>query len=135
MNFFRVFLATVFLLCPLLAPADDVPSVFFITPHDGDVVKGEFTVQFGLAGMGVAPAGVNQANTGHHHLLIDLDILPALDTSLPANENILHFGGGQTQTTLSLPPGKHTLQLLLGDYLHVPINPPVMSEKITVTVE
>ena len=135
MTLIKTFLATALLLSPLMAVADQSPSVFFITPHDGDVVSGEFTVQFGLKGMGVAPAGVDKEHTGHHHLLIDLDTLPALDAPLPADDHILHFGGGQTQTTLSLPAGEHTLQLLLGDYAHVPMNPTVISEKITITVE
>ncbi len=135
MTLIKTFLATALLLSPLMAIADQSPSVFFITPHDGDVVSGEFTVQFGLKGMGVAPAGVDKEHTGHHHLLIDLDTLPALDAPLPADDHILHFGGGQTQTTLSLPAGEHTLQLLLGDYAHVPMNPTVISEKITITVE
>lgn len=135
MKFFKTFLATALLFSPLMVVADEQPSVFFISPADGDVISGEFTVQFGLAGMGVAPAGIDKENTGHHHLLIDLEVLPGLDAPLPANDNIRHFGGGQTQTTLSLPAGTHTLQLLLGDYAHVPINPPVMSQKITITVE
>ena len=109
-------------------------KVYFISPADGETVHGEVKVIFGLKGMGVAPAGVEVANTGHHHLLIDVDVLPALDGPLPATDNIRHFGGGQTETTLALPAGKHTLQLLLGNHLHIPHNPPVMSEKITITV-
>ena len=85
--------------------------------------------------MGVAPAGTVRENTGHHHLLIDLDTPPPMDQPLPANDHIRHFGGGQTETELSLPPGTHTLQLLLGDQSHVPHNPPVLSDKITVTVK
>jgi hypothetical protein len=109
-------------------------EVYFISPQDGDKVSGEVNVRFGLRGMGVAPAGVEAANTGHHHLLIDMDTLPPLDTPLPKSEQLRHFGGGQTETTLSLAPGEHTLQLLLGNYSHIPHNPPVMSEKITITV-
>lgn len=135
MKLLNAFLTTALLLSPLTVIADQQPSVFFITPANGDVISGEFTVQFGLKGMGVAPAGVDRDNTGHHHLLVDLESMPPLDAPLPANDNIRHFGGGQTQATLSLPPGTHTLQLLLGDYAHVPMNPPVMSEKITITVE
>jgi len=94
------------------------------------------TVRFGLKGMGVAPAGVQFDNTGHHHLLIDTDLPADLTQPLPVVENkILHFGKGQTETTLTLAPGKHTLQLVLGDYLHTPFNPPVVSKKITITVE
>ena len=109
-------------------------EVYFVTPHDGDKVSGEFTVSFGLRGMGVAPAGVEKDNTGHHHLLINVDSLPPLDAPLPSTDQVRHFGGGQTETTLSLPAGKHTLQLLLGNYSHIPHNPPVMSEKITIIV-
>ena len=110
-------------------------QVYIITPKDGDVVDTTFTVKFGLKGMGVAPAGVMQEHTGHHHLLIDLDELPDLSKPLPANDNIRHFGGGQTETTLTLKPGKHTLQLLLGNYAHIPQDNPVMSDKITIEVK
>ena len=110
-------------------------ELYFISPQDGDRVSGELIIRFGLRGMGVAPAGVDAANTGHHHLLIDVDTLPPMDAPLPKTGQVRHFGGGQTETTLSLEPGQHTLQLLLGNYSHVPHNPPVISEKITVTVE
>jgi hypothetical protein len=109
-------------------------EVYIISPQDGDTLNGEITVRFGLRGMGVAPAGVEVANTGHHHLLIDMDTLPPLDMPLPKSDQLRHFGGGQTETTLGLEPGTHTLQLLLGNYSHVPHNPPVISEKITITV-
>ncbi|MEM6435108.1 MAG: DUF4399 domain-containing protein [Cyanobacteria bacterium P01_D01_bin.115] len=109
--------------------------VYLITPQDGDVVSSPFTVKFGLSGMGVAPAGVEKLGTGHHHLLIDLAELPDLDTSLQATDQIRHFGGGQTETIISLPPGEHTLQLLLANYIHVPYNPPVVSEPVTIMVE
>ena len=109
-------------------------EVYIVSPRDGDTVNGEITVRFGLRGMGVAPAGMEVANTGHHHLLIDMDTLPPLDMPLPKTDQLRHFGGGQTETTLELEPGTHTLQLLLGNYSHVPHNPPVMSEKITITV-
>ena len=121
---------------PALAGATPAPpgSYCYIGwPNDGEVVKSPFKVWFGLRGMGVAPAGVEKPNTGHHHLIVDAD-LPPMDQPIPNNKNYLHFGGGQTETTLDLPPGKHTLQLLLGDDKHVPFNPPVMSKKITVTV-
>jgi len=120
---------------PALATAGDDPTLYFITPQDGDVVSGEFTIQFGLRGMGVAPAGVEQEKTGHHHLLIDLDTLPPMDAPLPKSEQVRHFGGGQTETSLSLPPGKHTLQLVLGNYAHIPHKAPVISKKITITVK
>ena len=109
--------------------------VYFISPQNGAHVKSPFTVRFGLKGMGVAPAGVQAPNTGHHHLLIDVATLPPENEPLPATDHIRHFGGGQTETELTLPPGQHTLQLVLGDYLHRPHQPPVRSEKITITVE
>ncbi len=118
------------------SPAPEDAKVYFITPQDGDVVSSPFKVKFGLKGMGVAPAGVDQDNTGHHHLIIDVpeaDI--PLHQPLPTSEQFVHFGGGQTETKVELPPGEHTLQLVLGNYLHIPHDPPVMSERITVTVE
>lgn len=110
-------------------------KLYIISPVDGATVKGTFKVKFGLSGMGVAPAGVDKENTGHHHLLINVDELPDLSKPLPATDQIKHFGGGQTETEITLPPGKHTLQLLLGNYLHIPHDKPVLSEKITITVE
>lgn len=109
--------------------------VYLIAPTDGATVSSPVAVKFGLSGMGVAPAGIDQANTGHHHLLVDLAELPDLTQSLPATDHIKHFGGGQTETQLELTPGKHTLQLLLGNYAHVPHDQPVLSEKITITVD
>jgi hypothetical protein len=117
------------------APGSAAARAYFISPQDGETVPATFTVRFGLSGMGVAPAGTERAGTGHHHLLIDLETLPDLSQPLPATEHIRHFGGGQTETELALPPGRHTLQLLLGDYRHLPHDPPVLSEKITITVE
>lgn len=114
------------------APAD--AETYIISPADGAEITSPFTVRFGLRGMGVAPAGVDQENTGHHHLLIDVDEMPPMATPLPSTDNVVHFGGGQTQTELDLPPGEHTLQLVLGDHLHIPHDPPVVSEQITVTV-
>ena len=115
-------------------PSPAGAEVYIISPKDGAKVSSPFVVEFGLKGMGVAPAGVKIENTGHHHLLIDTDAPTDLNAPLPSNEKVVHFGKGQTQTTLTLPPGKHTLQLLLGDNNHVPHNPPVISKKITVTV-
>lgn len=115
------------------APKD--ASVYFIEPRDGATLGQTFTVKFGLKGMGVAPAGVALDNTGHHHLLVDVDELPAMDAPLPMTEQVRHFGAGQTETELKLAPGTHTLQLLLGDQSHVPHQPPVLSEKITITVK
>jgi hypothetical protein len=110
-------------------------EAYIISPKDHATVHGPVTVQFGLKGMGVAPAGVKFDNTGHHHLLIDTDAPADAAAPLPATDTIVHFGKGQTETTLTtLTPGKHTLQLLLGDQNHVPHNPPVMSKKITITV-
>lgn len=110
-------------------------EVYFIEPLDGAVVDSTFNIKFGLKAMGVAPAGVMQEKTGHHHILIDLTETPDLSKPLPANENIRHFGGGQTETQLTLKPGQHTLQLLLGNFAHIPHNDPVMSKKITITVK
>ena len=114
-------------------PAPEDAHVYFVSPADGAEVSSPVTVVFGLEGFGVAPAGVEWANTGHHHLLINAD-LPDMDMPIPADDNYRHFGGGQTQVTLDLPPGEHSLQLLMGDHNHIPHEPPVMSEKITVTV-
>jgi hypothetical protein len=116
-------------------PAPAGASVYFISPANGATVDKTFTVKFGLKGMGVAPAGTDAPATGHHHLLVDVAELPAMDQPLPASDNIRHFGKGQTETELTLAPGKHTLQLLVGDKNHVPLDPPVVSEKITVTVK
>jgi Domain of unknown function (DUF4399) len=114
------------------SPAD--AQVYIISPKDGAKVSSPVTVQFGLKGMGIAPAGVKIENTGHHHLLIDTDAPTDLSQPLPASEKVVHFGKGQTETQVKLTPGKHTLQLLLGDSTHVPHNPPVISKKITITV-
>jgi hypothetical protein len=110
-------------------------QVYFITPANGQTLTQTFKVKFGLSGMGVAPAGTNREKTGHHHLLIDTDTLPDMQQSLPATDKIKHFGGGQTETELTLKPGIHTLQLLLGNYVHIPHDKPVLSEKITITVK
>ncbi len=116
-------------------PSPEGARVYIISPTPGQVVSSPVTVRFGLQGMGVAPAGVDRAKTGHHHLLIDLADLPALDKPLPADAHHKHFGGGQTETTVELPPGKHTLQLMMGDKNHIPHDPPVISEKITIVVK
>lgn len=115
-------------------PAPAGAEVYFLAPADGESLTSPFTVRFGLRGMGVAPAGVEHPDTGHHHLLIDVDELPPDDVPLPATERIVHFGMGQTETVLELPPGEHTLQLVLGDALHIPHLPPVRSNRITITV-
>ena len=116
-------------------PAPEGASVYFSTPADGETVSGPVTVRFGLTGMGVAPAGIEKENTGHHHLLINVAELPPLDEPIPADDSHKHFGGGQTEVTMELPAGTHTLQLLVGDLNHIPHDPPVMSEKITITVQ
>ncbi|WP_438943553.1 DUF4399 domain-containing protein [Pseudomonas zhanjiangensis] len=116
-------------------PAPEGAQVYFIEPADGASVGQSFTVKFGLKGMGVAPAGTDAPATGHHHLLVDVAELPAMDMPLPATDNIRHFGKGQTETELSLAPGQHSLQLLVGDKNHVPFDPPVMSQKISITVQ
>ncbi|HZS20009.1 MAG TPA: DUF4399 domain-containing protein [Pseudonocardiaceae bacterium] len=115
-------------------PSPAGAEVYFISPKDGATVTSPFLVQFGLKGMGVAPAGVRFENTGHHHLLIDSDPPTDLSVPLTANDQLIHFGKGQTQATVTLPPGKHTLQLLMGDADHRAHNPPVFSKQITVTV-
>lgn len=112
--------------------APEGASVYIVSPQNGATVPPTFKVVFGLNGMGVAPAGVQAANTGHHHLLVDGQSLP--DFSLPLGTQVTHFGGGQTETTLTLSPGEHTLQLILGDHLHIPHEPPVVSEIIRITV-
>lgn len=110
-------------------------EVYIVNLADGDTVTSPLRVIFGLRGMGVAPAGVQVPNTGHHHLLIDTTLEgEALSRPIPADDHHIHFGGGQTETTLDLEPGEHTLQLLLGDFSHVPHDPPVISERITITV-
>ncbi len=108
-------------------------QVYIVSPVDGAVVSSPVDIVFGLKGMGVAPAGTDKANTGHHHLLVDGKMLPAMDK--PMGSEVKHFGGGQTETTVELSPGPHTLQIILGDKNHIPHNPPVISEKITVTVK
>ena len=125
-----------------LAPATaQTPSpagagVYFINLIDGDTLSSPFKVQFGLVGMGVAPAGVEKPNTGHHHLIIDTTLsADELKAPIPADAQHLHFGGGQTEAMVTLPPGQHTLQLVLGDWSHVTHVPPVMSPVIKVTVK
>jgi hypothetical protein len=116
-------------------PAPVGAEAYLISPADGATVKSPVTVRFGLKGMGIAPAGIKVDNTGHHHLFVDTEMPSDLSKPIPAVAGkILHFGKGQTETSLTLKPGRHTLQLLLGDYLHVPHNPAVESKQITITV-
>jgi hypothetical protein len=126
-------------LLPAAAWADATPSpagakVFIIEPKDGAEVTSPVTVKFGIEGMDVAPAGTDKPNTGHHHLIIDAK-LPAMSAAVPADANHVHFGKGQTEATVELKPGPHTLQLLLGDKNHIPHNPPVTSAVVHVTVK
>lgn len=117
-------------------PSPPGAEVYIISPRNGATVKSPVLVRFGLKPvMGVAPAGVKFDNTGHHHLLIDTDAPADMAAPLPATDKIKHFGKGQTETSLTLTPGKHTLQLLFADQNHVPHDPPVISKKITITVE
>lgn len=118
---------------PAETPAPENAELYFISPKDGDAVSNPITVRFGLKNMGVAPAGVQYENTGHHHLLIDTG-LPPLDLPIINDEKHRHYGLGQTEATLELPAGAHTLQLLLGDFAHRPHAPPVASKRITITV-
>jgi len=108
--------------------------VFFISPADGDTVSNPIRVEFGIAGMDVVKAGIDQPHSGHHHLLIDTG-LPDLTMPIPSDEHHIHFGDGSTSTEITLPPGQHTLSMLLGDHRHIPHNPPVVSEPITITVK
>lgn len=116
------------------SPSPANAEVYIISPKDGATVSSPFVMQFGLKGMGVAPAGVKFDGSGHHHLLIDSDPPTNLDAPLTADDQLIHFGKGQTQAVVTLPPGKHTLQLLMGDHNHKAHNPPVFSKKITVIV-
>src|SRR5690606_15882035 len=114
--------------------APEGAEVYIVSPEDGAEVSSPVTIRFGLRGMGIAPAGVQFQNTGHHHRPSAVDGLPPENLPLPTSDQVRHFGAGQTEATLELEPGEHTLQLVLGDHLHIPHDPPVMSEKITITV-
>ena len=139
----RAAFAGLLLSASMLAMAAEVPrtaapagaKVFIVSPADGATVAKTFKVKFGVEGMALAPAGHQTKNTGHHHLLIDVDKLPAENMPIPADANHIHFGKAQTETEVTLAPGKHTLQLELADKNHVPFKPVLVSEKITVTVE
>ncbi len=123
-------------------PSPDGARVYFVNLSDGDTVSSPVKVIFGLSGMGIAPAGIALNNTGHHHLLVDRAPMgegdngaAELSVFIPADDAHRHFGGGQTETTVELPTGTHTLQLVVGDHLHVPHSPPIMSRVITITVQ
>lgn len=135
----RVVALALILAAAANALAADRPSpqgarVYIVTPADGEVVSSPVKIVFGLSGMGVAPAGMDKTNTGHHHLLVDTP-LPDLATPIPSDDRYRHFGGGQTEVVIELAPGKHTLQLLFADYTHSAHVPPVISEQITITVQ
>lgn len=115
-------------------PAPDGARVYIVAPINGATVSSPVKVVFGLEGMGVAPAGIEKEKTGHHHLIIDAE-LPPMNEPVPSDDNHRHFGGGQTEVTIKLAAGAHTLQLIMGDHNHVPHDPPVTSEKISITVE
>jgi Domain of unknown function (DUF4399) len=130
--------ATVWAVAPAAAQTPSPPGaqVYIINIKNGDTVTSPFKVQFGLTGMGVAPAGVEKPNTGHHHLIIDTKLsADELKAPIASDAEHVHFGGGQTEAMVTLPPGEHTLQLVLGDWSHIPHVPPVMSEPITVEVK
>lgn len=117
------------------SPAPEGARVFFITPADGDTVSNPVKIEFGIEGMSVVAAGVDETHSGHHHLIIDADLPENLGMPIPADENYIHFGDASTATEVTLEPGQHTLRLLLGDHLHIPHDPPVTSDVITITVE
>jgi hypothetical protein len=116
------------------SPAPKDAELYIVSPQDGASVASPVTVRFGLRGMGVAPAGIAMADTGHHHLLIDTD-LPPFNLPIPADDRHVHFGKGQTEATVTLAPGRHRLQLLLADHLHIPHDPPVVSNQVTIFVK
>ncbi|MBP0621850.1 DUF4399 domain-containing protein [Cupriavidus consociatus] len=134
---FRLAAAVVFAAAPSLSLSTAAPpnaEAYIIWPHDGTVISGgKFWVRMGLRNMGVCPKGIELPRCGHHHLLIDVE-LPPLDKEIPNDRNHLHFGAGETDARIELPPGKHTLQLLMGDAKHIPFEPPIYSKKITITV-
>ena len=115
--------------------SDDPKRVYFITPSDGITTTNPVKIKFGTTGVNIVPAGVDMPDSGHHHLLINVDKLPNLKLPIPADSNHLHFGNGQTETEINLPEGKHTLQLLIGNHLHIPHSEPIISEKIEITVK
>jgi len=119
---------------PARTKSADEATVYFVSPADGATVSNPVSVVFGIEGMSVVPAGQDAPHSGHHHLLIDTD-LPDFGLPIPKDENHVHFGDGSTSTEITLPPGQHTLQMLLGDHLHIPHEPPLMSDVITINVE
>jgi hypothetical protein len=134
-----IFLFIVFLFAPIQSYtesySDKNKRLFFITPSNGEEVTNPVTIRFGIVGMEIVPAGKDKPMSGHHHLLINVEKLPNMKSPIPADKNHLHFGKGQTETQLNLPSGRHTLQLLLGDYMHVPHEKPLISDKIEIIVK
>ena len=147
LNYLKVAVAVAAVAWTHAASAGETPAgkdakVYFVHLKDGDTVSSPVLVQFGLSGMGVAPAGTEKELTGHHHLFIDRmalgkgeDGAEEFNANIIKDEKNVHFGNGQTETKVELPPGKHTFQLVLGDKDHIPHNPPVMSDVITITVQ
>jgi hypothetical protein len=133
MKYLFIFLLSCSLHAIELSPSNNNASVYFITPYDGESISGTVTVRFGLENFGVAPAGTQVMHTGHHHLIIDTD-LPPLNLPIPADKHHVHFGKGQTEVEIELTKGEHTLHWLLGDFRHIPHDPPIFSKKITVKV-
>ena len=131
---FKFLCLLIFVLCSSLTLSSE-NKLYFIEPKDGATVNGPVKIVFGLSGMGVAPAAKNTPNTGQHHPPNDKENLPDLSKPIPANKNHIHFGKGQTETILELPKGKRTLQLLMGNYLHIPHKEPVISDKITIFIK
>ena len=117
-----------------LSPSPTNASVYFISPNNEESLNGKVTVKFGLKNFGVAPAGIQIQNTGHHHLIIDAE-LPPFNMPIPADKNHVHFGKGQTEVELELSKGEHTLQLILGDYRHIPHDPPIYSKRIKIFID
>ena len=127
-------------IVPNASSQDDIYTsedrkVFFVSPSNGENVESPVIVKFGVIGMSIVPAGEDKPMSGHHHLLINLEKLPDMSMPIPADNNHLHFGKGQTETIIELPKGKHTLQLLLGNHIHIPHKIPLLSEKIEIIVE
>jgi hypothetical protein len=133
-------LSAMLALLPLAAKAQGNPAakdalLYFVWPQNGATIKGGFWCRFGLRNMGVTHAGDKFPNSGHHHLFIDVNEPLDRNEPIPSDKSHVHFGAGQTEARIELPPGKHTLQLVLGDADHYPFSPPVVSEKITVVIK
>ena len=134
MRYFFLLIFSISLHSIELTPSPSNASVSFLSPADEESINGKVKVRFGLENFGVAPAGIQIENTGHHHLIIDAD-LPSQNLPIPADDNYVHFGKGQTEVELELSKGTHTLQLLLGDFRHIPHDPPIYSKRIEVYVD